>query len=98
MDQGENDGGVGTQVAPRVMAHNHQHLFSLRMDPMMDGLDNTLYETNVHRLDAPTGSAENFAGNGFYYKSEMLADTQASLRRYDATQGRSELSLLLQSF
>lgn len=89
MDQGEDHSGVGTQVAPRVMAHNHQHLFSLRVDPMIDGLQNSLYETNVTRLPQPTGSPENFAGNGFMYQKDLLGDTEAALRKYEAALGRS---------
>lgn len=29
-----------TEVAYRVTAHNHQHIFSLRVDPEIDGLEN----------------------------------------------------------
>ncbi|KAH8703620.1 copper amine oxidase [Talaromyces proteolyticus] len=32
-----------TQVAPGVMAPFHQHLFSLRIDPAVDGYKNTIY-------------------------------------------------------
>ncbi|KAJ9144700.1 Amine oxidase [Pleurostoma richardsiae] len=32
----------GNVVAPGVLAPNHQHLFSLRIDPMMDGQDNSV--------------------------------------------------------
>lgn len=76
----------------REQAHNHQHLFSLRVDPMIDGLANSLYETNVHRMPQPTGSPENFAGNGFYYEKTLLDNTEVSLRQHDAAQGRSPCS------
>ncbi|KAF8606428.1 peroxisomal copper amine oxidase [Ceratobasidium sp. AG-I] len=55
----------GTQVAPRINAHYHQHLFSIRVDPMIDGINNTLIESNIVPYPHPTGSAENYAGNGF---------------------------------
>lgn len=43
-------------------------LFCLRLDPMIDGINNSIQETEIHPLDAPTGSAENWAGNGFVSK------------------------------
>lgn len=33
----------GTNVGPGVMAPYHQHMFSLRMDPAIDGFKNTIY-------------------------------------------------------
>lgn len=33
----------GTNVGPGVMAPYHQHLFSLRVDPALDGFKNTIY-------------------------------------------------------
>ncbi|KAI9927122.1 hypothetical protein ASPWEDRAFT_46612 [Aspergillus wentii DTO 134E9] len=33
----------GTNVGPGVMAPYHQHMFSLRMDPALDGFNNTVY-------------------------------------------------------
>ncbi|KDR85777.1 hypothetical protein GALMADRAFT_386616 [Galerina marginata CBS 339.88] len=56
----------GTTVAPNVNAHYHQHMFSVRIDPMIDGLKNTVVESDILPLDAPTGSKENFAGNAFF--------------------------------
>ncbi|KAF5336735.1 hypothetical protein D9758_016270 [Tetrapyrgos nigripes] len=41
----------GTTVAPGVNAQNHQHLFSFRLDPMIDGLNNALIESDVWPLD-----------------------------------------------
>ncbi|CAH0024509.1 unnamed protein product [Clonostachys rhizophaga] len=48
----DNHDGVkvpwGTNVGPGVMAANHQHLFSLRIDPAVDGHNNTVfYEDSV---------------------------------------------------
>ncbi|KAH7915737.1 copper amine oxidase [Hygrophoropsis aurantiaca] len=62
----------GTTVAPNVNAHLHQHLFSLRVDPILDGLYNTVVESDIVPLAAPTGSKENFAGNGFIVKDTVL--------------------------
>lgn len=76
----------GTTVAPNVDAHYHQHTFCYRIDPMVDGLKNTVIESDVLSLEAPAGSKENFAGNGFY-----SADTRLSIetgRSYDITKER----------
>lgn len=81
--KGEDPHAFGTQVAPQVNAQNHQHLFSLRIDSMIDGLNNSVIETDAVRVDAPTGSAENFCGNGFYSKKTVLNTTSEGARVYD---------------
>ena len=58
MAEGEDAGKHGTEVSPRVIAHHHQHLFSVRIDPMIDGLANSVSETDIVAADAPTGSDE----------------------------------------
>ncbi|PCH34866.1 hypothetical protein WOLCODRAFT_27512 [Wolfiporia cocos MD-104 SS10] len=64
----------GTTLAPGINAHYHQHIFSFRVDPMVDGLHNTVVETDVVPLpDAPTGSAANYAGNAFLTQSRPIA-------------------------
>lgn len=62
----------GTTVAKNVNAHYHQHLFSLRVDPMVDGLHNSVIETDVHAVPDPVGSVANFAGNAFTTTSQTL--------------------------
>jgi len=63
----------GTTVAPNINAHYHQHLFSIRVDPMIDGLHNSVVETDIIPLpDAPTGSPQNFAGNSFITQDTVL--------------------------
>ena len=52
-------------------AHYHQHLFSLRVDPMVDGLHNTVMETDV--LSLPTSPTSNHSGNAFYTRSAPVA-------------------------
>lgn len=64
----------GVVVAPGVNAHVHQHIFSVRVDPMLDGIRNSVIESDIVSLDAPTGSKENFAGNGFGVKERVLKD------------------------
>ncbi|PWN47568.1 hypothetical protein IE53DRAFT_244019 [Violaceomyces palustris] len=55
----------GVEVAPKVNAHYHQHLFSLRIDPMVDGCENTVVQTDVKQTEAATGTDGNYLGNGF---------------------------------
>jgi primary-amine oxidase len=57
---------------PGVNAHNHQHLFSLRLDPSIDGDNNTVFEVDAVPSSAPLGSAENRYGNAFYAKKTKL--------------------------
>ncbi|TRM66237.1 copper amine oxidase [Schizophyllum amplum] len=77
----------GTYVAPNVNAHYHQHMFSLRIDPMIDGLQNSVMETDVMRMpDAPTGSVQNFAGNAFMTKDSLIK--QEGSRQYDLSTDR----------
>ena len=49
----------GTVVAPGVMAPYHQHLFSLRIDPAIDGQNNTVMVEESHAI------AENDPSNPF---------------------------------
>ncbi|GAM90048.1 hypothetical protein ANO11243_080880 [Dothideomycetidae sp. 11243] len=62
----------GTEVAPRINAHNHQHIFSLRIDPEIDGSRNSVVQNDAVPSDEPVGSPANFYGNGFYSKKTPL--------------------------
>lgn len=62
----------GTEVAPRLSAHNHQHIFSLRVDPEIDGPSNSVLQSDSLPSEAPVGSPENLYGNGFYCKNTLL--------------------------
>lgn len=73
----------GTTVAPNINAHYHQHIFSVRLDPMIDGLHNSVVETDIHPLAEPAGSAENYAGNGFYTTETVLKSQLEGAREYD---------------
>lgn len=52
----------GNVVSPGVLAANHQHLFSLRIDPMIDGIENTLVQEDSIGLPI---SEENPYGNAW---------------------------------
>ncbi|EPQ53081.1 hypothetical protein GLOTRDRAFT_122375 [Gloeophyllum trabeum ATCC 11539] len=79
----------GTLVAPQVNAHYHQHIFSLRVDPMLDGLQNSVVESDIVPLpDAPTGSAANFAGNAFIVQDKVLKKQSEGVREMDLAKDR----------
>ncbi|KAF9469528.1 copper amine oxidase [Collybia nuda] len=71
-----NDGEpsqFATTVAPNISAQYHQHMFSVRVDPMIDGLNNSVVESDIIPLpDAPTGSTQNYAGNAFISQDTIL--------------------------
>lgn len=86
--EGEKCAEYGTEVAPRIQAHHHQHIFCLRLDPMIDGVSNSVTETEIIPDAAPTGSAENWAGNGFHSTKKYLDNTLEGSRDANAVTGR----------
>jgi len=79
----------GTEVYPGVNAHNHQHLFCLRIDPNIDGPNNTVFEVDAVRGDGAVGSKENFYGNAFYAKKTKLASPKEAMRDYNGDTSRT---------
>jgi primary-amine oxidase len=77
-----------TRVAPGIHAHLHQHLFSVRVDPMIDGLLNSVIETDVLPTTAEYGSPENFAGNAFQVHDRVLRRANEGAREWDASADR----------
>ena len=72
----------GVKVAPNLNAQYHQHIFSIRIDPMIDGLRNSVVETDVIPLpNAPTTSAANHAGNAFLTQDTVIKTESG--RAYD---------------
>ncbi|MFV0260382.1 MAG: primary-amine oxidase [Acidimicrobiales bacterium] len=69
----------GTMLAPNLYGPNHQHFFCVRIDPMIDGLDNTVVE--VDTVPAPVD--ENPWGNAFLASSTVLASEQQARRLVD---------------
>ena len=72
-----------------VNAHNHQHLFCLRIDPNVDGPNNTVFMADAVASDAPVGSPENYYGNAFHGKRTKLATTGEAATDYDGYKGRT---------
>lgn len=77
-----------TTVAPGVSAQYHQHMFSVRVDPMVDGLANTVVETDIVPVDAPTGSPQNHAGNGFTTRSRAITRAGDGARHFELATDR----------
>jgi primary-amine oxidase len=75
----------GTVVAPGVYAPNHEHFFNVRMDMMVDGEKNSVYE--VHCEMDPEGP-DNPAGNGYYARSTPLKTEHEAQQLIDPLRGR----------
>ena len=89
LNPGEDAGPWGTEVYPQVNAHNHQHLFCLRINPMIDGTNNTVNMVDTVPSDAPVGSPENFYGNAFYAKKTKLRTSGEAKTDYNGATSRT---------
>lgn len=69
----------GTVVGPSVLAAGHQHIFSMRVDPAIDGHSNSI---KVHETKLPPRGAHNPYGTGFYDSSKYVERSSA----FDANQ------------
>ncbi len=62
----------GTRVHPGVLAVHHQHLFSLRVDPALDGQSNRLVYEEAH----PMGRSDfNPHGVGYFVKETVVEES-----------------------
>lgn len=59
----------GTVVHPGVLAVHHQHIFSLRVDPMLEGGDNRLVYDEAHPMPR---SDFNPHGTGYYVEETVI--------------------------
>lgn len=89
MHPSETAAPYGAEVAPSINAHNHQHIFSLRVDPEIDGPNNTVVQNDAALSDDPLGSAGNPHGNGFYCKKTPLRTALEGAADYCHETGRS---------
>lgn len=67
----------GALVAPGLYGPNHQHYFNVRLDWMLDGQENSVYEVNCEAL--PWGP-ENPRGNAWVVR-ETLLSTEGEAQR-----------------
>jgi primary-amine oxidase len=89
LNPGEDTKGWGTEVYPGVNAHNHQHLFCLRVDPNIDGPNNTAFQVDAVRGPGEVGSAENKYGNAFYAKKTKFNTPREAMSDYDGSTSRT---------
>lgn len=89
MNPGEDLQGWGTEVYPGVNAHNHQHLFCLRVDPNIDGPNNTVFQVDAARGPGEVGNAENKYGNAFYAKKTRFETVEEAMSDYDGSTSRT---------
>ena len=75
----------GEMVAPGVYGPIHQHFFNARLDMMVDGPDNSVYEVNTV-ADAP--GPENPHRNAFHAEATLLASEGQAQRLLDPLAGR----------
>jgi len=75
----------GTLVAPGLYTPNHQHFFNVRLDMMVDGPNNSVYE--VHTEAEPLGP-NNPYGNAFFTRKTLLASEREAQQQVDPLNAR----------
>ncbi len=75
----------GQLVAPQLTAPIHQHIFCFRLDMMVDGQNNSVYE--VHTEAEPAGDT-NPHGNAFFNKNTLLSTESEAQQRVDPNTAR----------
>ncbi|KAF2151167.1 hypothetical protein K461DRAFT_258175 [Myriangium duriaei CBS 260.36] len=81
----------GTVVHPGVLAPHHQHIFSLRVDPMLEGHSNRLVYDEAHPMPRDDFNKH---GNGYYTQETVVEssggyDTDISVNRIYKIQNNS---------
>ena len=74
-----------SEIAPGVGAPYHQHLFSARLDMMVDGVENAVDEVDAQRVPIGPGNPH---GNGFTRRVERLHRESDGARMADGSVGR----------
>ncbi|GAB2827496.1 primary-amine oxidase [Actinocorallia aurea] len=74
-----------SEIAPGIGAPYHQHLFSARLDMMVDGVENAVDEIDVKRV--PMGPSNPY-GNGFTRQATRLRRESEAARLADGARGR----------
>src|SRR5262249_33908534 len=75
----------GVEVAPRLNAPFHQHIFAARLDLAIDGADNSVYEVNM--VSDPKGPA-NPHGNAYRAEATLLAREKEAQRKVNTASSR----------
>ena len=85
----EDAAPYGSQVAPSLNAHNHQHIFCLRIDPAIDGPLNTVVQNDAVASEIPVGQPGNEYGNGFYCKKTPIKTSREGACDYNHETSRT---------
>ncbi|RVX71422.1 Copper amine oxidase 1 [Exophiala mesophila] len=64
----------GNVVSPGVLAQNHQHVFCVRIDPAIDGYNNTVIAEESH--PAPISKETNPYGNYYEIRQKVIEKSQ----------------------
>ncbi len=75
----------GSEVAPNISAPIHQHIFNYRIDPIVDGVENSVVEYNT--VATPPGGA-NDKLIGFYAQPTVLKTELEAQRKMSLENGR----------
>jgi primary-amine oxidase len=75
----------GTLVAPQLCAIIHQHFFNVRLDMMVDGLTNSVYESHLE-TEQPDA---NPYGNAFFARDTLLKTEQQAQQVTASLSGRT---------
>ncbi len=78
-------GKYGTEVAPGVVGHIHQHVFNARLDMEVDGPNNTVVECDTV---VPPAGPENPYGNAFFVQETPLKTELQAQRDFDFSKMR----------
>lgn len=87
--KGESPHPYGIQVSPQVNGQHHQHYFCARIDPMVDGIANSVAQIDVIPSDLPTGHPGNEFGNAFYPTTSIFDDTDSAKTMADPSKSRT---------
>ena len=82
----DNSYAYASEIAPGLGAPFHQHLFSARLDMMLDGDTNRVEELDLVRLPKGPGNPH---GNAFTQKRTLLARESEAVRDADGSKGRA---------
>lgn len=80
LDAGLGGRKYGTQLSRNLYAAIHQHFFVARMDFVLDGVKNSVYEWNVQVEDSDD-VVNNPYSNGFYHEQTLLKSEKEARRR-----------------
>lgn len=76
----------GNLIAPQLFAAHHQHFFNVRLDLMIDGVNNSVYEVDTLQMEK---GPDNPYSNGFYAASTLLEKDSDTGRDLDLRSARS---------